>query len=263
MASYVSLTSADNPAVKQAARVRDSAAARRRLGLFFAEGARLCADAARSGVPIHTCFFTPGAREKYKRETSLLSEQAARCFEISEKVCRKLSDTSAPQGVFCLCAQRAEPDGAFDAQGRYLALENVSDPSNLGACARTAEALGIAGLILSPGCCDPYNAKALRASMGAFFRLPLLLPEDFPALLQKKQAEGFRIYGSVPDRAAINIAEVPKPGCICLVGNEGNGLTEEAKALCDRLVTIPMPGRAESLNAAAAAAILMWELMKP
>ena len=263
MASLFSLTSADNPAVKQAARVRDSAPARRKLGLFFAEGARLCADAALSGVPINTCFFTPGAREKYKTETGLLLDRSSRCFEISEKVCRKLSDTSAPQGVFCLCERRGEPDAPFIPSGRYLALENVSDPSNLGACARTAEALGIAGLILSPGCCDPYNPKALRASMGAFFRLPLLLPEDFFALLRNKQAEGFRLYGSVPDRSAENIADVPKPGCICLVGNEGSGLTEEAKALCGRLVTIPMPGRAESLNAAAAAAILMWELMKP
>lgn len=263
MASFLSLTSMDNPAVKQAVRVRDSAAARRKAGLFLLEGARLCADAAGSGVPINTFFFTPGAREKYEREASLLLESAARRFEISERVCRKLSDTSAPQGIFCLCEQKEPPAAPFLPEGRYLALENVSDPSNLGACARTAEALGIAGLILSPGCCDPYNPKALRASMGAFFRLPLFLPEDFFALLREKQAEGFRLYGSVPDCTAANVAGLPRPGSICLVGNEGNGLTEEAKALCDRLVTIPMRGRAESLNAAAAAAILMWELMKP
>ena len=144
--------------------------------------------------------------------------------------------------------------------GKYVALENINDPANLGAISRTAEALGADGLILSSGSCDPYSPKALRASMGTLLRMPIFVFGDFAA---EMKSCGLKFYACVPSAADESISNVKfLPGCAVMIGNEANGLTEETKAAAHKKITVPMRGRAESLNAAAAAAIAVWEMMK-
>ena len=145
---------------------------------------------------------------------------------------------------------------------RYIFLENVQDPSNLGAGCRSAEALGLDGLIVSGGC-DIYNPKALRAAMGSSLRMPVILTENLAGLLAKANAEGMQTLASVPRNTATDIRRVDmRGGVICCVGNEGSGLSEEVIGACKTTVVIPMNGRAESFNASAAAAILAWELIR-
>ena len=156
---------------------------------------------------------------------------------------------------------------------KLLLLENVQDPANLGAIARTAEALGISGLLVSSGC-DVYAPKALRASMGALLRLPVEVVDagavlsgegktPVSPLLTQAEALGFKTYASTPAADAVPVTEADFSGpVLCVVGNEANGVTPETMAACAERVTIPMTGRAESLNAAAAGAILMWEMVR-
>ena len=145
--------------------------------------------------------------------------------------------------------------------GRYLALEQVQNPQNLGAAARTAEALGIAGLIVSGGC-DRFNPKALRASMGSLLRLPVMQVEDLASWL-KAQNETMLTLATVPDMRATSICTLDfSGGAIAVVGNEGNGVSEAVLSAVRERVTIPMRGAAESLNASAAATITMWEMMR-
>ena len=145
--------------------------------------------------------------------------------------------------------------------GRYLALEQVQNPQNLGAAARTAEALGIAGLIVSGGC-DRFNPKALRASMGSLLRLPVMQVEDLASWL-KAQNETILTLATVPDMRATSICTLDfSGGAIAVVGNEGNGVSEAVLSAVRERVTIPMRGAAESLNASAAATITMWEMMR-
>ena len=133
----------------------------------------------------------------------------------------------------------------------------------MGTILRTAEALGVGGILLSRGCCDIYSPKVLRGSMGAIFRLPFLVVEDLPAYLSKQKEKGYSIYAAVPDRNAVPITEIPfSKRCAVVVGNEGNGLTQACIQACTQSVTIPMEGRAESLNAAIAASILVWEMVR-
>ena len=142
-------------------------------------------------------------------------------------------------------------------------METVQDPGNLGAALRTAEALGLGSVLLAGSCCDVYSPKALRASMGAVFRLPVFFSRKLPDALDALHGQGFFSCAAVPDSSARPITEVDfSHPCIMAVGNEGNGLTEAAAAACNLRVTIPMLGRAESLNAASSAAILMWEMMR-
>lgn len=255
------ISARSNEKIKYALKLASSAAFRRETGEFFLEGARLCSDAAANGVEIKRCFFTARAKEKYSAFLDIIIPAAGICCEISEEVSEKLSDTENPQGVFCVCGIRSG-ETELDPHGKYLALENLQDPSNLGAVCRSAEAIGLSGIIVSGGC-DIYNPKALRAAMGSSLRIGVIRADSLPGLLSEAGKKGMLTLASVPRADARDIRTVDKSGgVICCVGNEGNGLTEETINACASTITIPMQGRAESFNASAAAAILAWELIR-
>ena len=157
------ITARTNDKIKYAVRLGESASFRKQNGEFFLEGARLCYDAAKTGVEIKQAFFTAAALEKYSAYAESIIATGCICFEISGDVAKKLSDTENPQGVFCICKAKDKTE-SLNYSGKYLALENLQDPSNLGAVCRTVEALGLNGLIVSGGC-DINNPKALRAAM--------------------------------------------------------------------------------------------------
>lgn len=257
------LNAKTNDKIKAAVRLRDNARARREEGLFFLEGARLCADAAQN-VEIIRLFYTLKAAEKYADEVDFLKEKAAESCEVSQDVAAKLSDTFSPQGIFCVCKtidKKRYIDKIYSS-AKLIALENIQDPANLGAIIRTAEALGIGGAVLC-GCCDVYNPKAQRAAMGSLLRLPLMWAEDMPQTVLQLQEKGFTTLSSTPSEAACDITKLSLgEKTVCVIGNEGNGVEEHTAQSCMHRVRVPMRGRAESLNASMAAAIIMWELMR-
>ncbi len=259
------ITSRKNEIIKHAARLSSSSEYRREQGLFLVEGARLCCDAAKSGVEILHLFFTGQAQEKYSDYLNVIQPVSEQINEVEPHVAALLTETKTPQGIFCICKMSECAQGLdhMELNRHYLALENIQDPANLGAVLRTAEALGVGGVVLAGSCCDVYSPKVLRASMGAVFRLPFFIANDMAASVKHLNERGFVTLAAVPDEKAIKVTEFSfqRPTVIA-VGNEGSGLTEEAIAACSQFVTIPMPGRAESLNASASAAILMWEMMR-
>lgn len=266
------ISSRKSPVVRDAASLLQKAEKRSEAGLFMAEGARLCEDAARSGTEIAACFFTENAEKKYSAYLEPILRAAKKAYCIGEHIAPLLSDTKNPQGIFCVCRmpQRTEdglPVGAAPDERenrRVLVLENVQDPSNMGNVLRTAEALGVRHLVLVGACCDIYSPKVIRGSMGAVFRLGLEQYPDAGSCLSVLNGRKIRSLASVPDNTAIPITEIPfeRGSWAIWVGNEGNGLTEVAIRLCADRVTIPMLGRAESFNASTAAAILLWEMMR-
>ena len=186
-------------------------------------------------------------------------------MEIAPELAQYMADTATPQGVFCIAKILDNPLGldTIDTMGRYGLLEDIQDPGNLGTMIRTAEALGLDGLVLSAGCCDVYNPKVLRSSMGGVFRLPMLTGVSMPETIGTLQERGMRAYACVVDADACPVQTVAfGPGSLCVIGNEGNGLRPETVAACARRITIPMTGRAESLNASLAAGIVMWEMSR-
>lgn len=260
------ITSRRNPTVKAAAALLGPARERRERGEFLCEGARLCQDAALSGIAIKTCFFTAQAQVKYREYLGPVLDAARSAYLIEEPVAQILSDTKHPQGVFCLCAW---PEGLLGGAGPApgepcLVLENIQDPGNLGTILRTAEALGQFRVFLLGDCCDPLSPKALRASMGAAFRLELGAEASVRRLMERLEGEGYQTHGAVPADTAVPVTNMDfnTGRHAVLIGNEGSGLTPETAELCGDLVTIPMGGRAESLNAAAAATVLLWELAR-
>ena len=256
------ITSKDNELIKRIAKLISSSKFRRESGRFVAEGVRLCCDGADSGTEIEAFLTTPQAAERYPEDYEKISSKAEKTFEISEKLFKQISDTTTPQGFMCIFKTLDKQTLLYtiNNQGHYVALENIQDPSNMGTILRTAEALGTDGVILSSNCCDIYMPKVVRGSMGAVFRVPVIIVENFTEYISDITQKGIKTYASTPHEAE-NINNVDfSDGGVMLIGNEGNGLKNETINVCYKRVKIPMKGRAESLNAAAAAAILMWKL---
>lgn len=262
----VELTSKDNPNVKQAAKLMSSAKERREKQCFIAEGVRLCTEALENGCELEDVFYTEQARSKYSETISKLEAAAENAFVITDEIADKIADTVSPQGVFVV-GKMPKNNISLDeikTDGMFILMENLQDPANIGAIFRTAEALGLTGTFLTSDCCDPYNPKAMRASMGAVFRMPYLVIDDVVSVMSECKSKNMRPIATVPNAdAASKITSIRFfKGAIMCIGNEGNGLSEELKGVCGERVTIPMNGRAESLNAATAASILMWEMVR-
>lgn len=259
MKEFKIITSRENSLIKLISALQASAAARRENGCFVLEGLRICTDALENGIRFDKLIVSETAFLKYSDKIVELSHASKECFKIPDSLFKKISDTASPQGIIAL-AEISERKFEINQRGRYIALENIADPSNLGAVSRTAEALGVTGIILSAGGCDPYSPKSLRASMGTLLRVPIIILENFS---EKIGNLGLKTFACVVDSDATPLTEADLgDGSVLIIGNEANGITEQVKAEADCLVTIPMRGKAESLNAAVAAAVAMWEMMK-
>ncbi|MGN0571064.1 MAG: TrmH family RNA methyltransferase [Candidatus Fimenecus sp.] len=258
---YPVLQSRTNEKIKEYCRLTASAKHRREQGLFTLEGLRLCTDAAQSGCKVETLFLTADAEEKGGERLEILLQAAQRIFTVTDEVAAKMADTVSSQGVFAVLHMLPETPLSIQKGGKYVVLDNVQNPQNLGAIARTAEAFGVNGLFVGGGC-DRYNPKALRASMGSLLRLPVFETADLAATV-REIGKTVPTFVTVPDCTAENIcAQDFSRGAAAIIGNEGNGVGDAVLSAAQKRVTIPMRGNAESLNAAAAATVTIWEMMK-
>lgn len=249
------ITSRENAKIKYACRLASSAAFRRSEGRFLAEGRKLCPELC-CGAELETLFYTETAAAKCPGLAGLPGEH----YIIEEHVADKLADVGAHQGVFGVFRTPRSSLDDLKPGGRYLALERVQDPGNVGTLLRSAAAFGFDGVLLSDGCAAPFAPKTLRASMGAAVRLPVIETDDLPAALHILREKGVACLAAALYRSEpLSAAAREYPGGVCVViGSEGQGLTEPVVAACDRAVRIPMTDRVESLNAGIAGSILLW-----
>lgn len=242
MSEYI--TSRQNPLIKRLAGLARGAAGTDG-GEYICDGRKLLEDALRSGISPRCVLAAEGA-------VLPALPPGTRLVFVPEALIRAVSPSDSPQGVVFTCATPVQDD-SVDPQGRYLLLDRVQDPRNVGSMLRTAEALGASGAWLTRGSADPFGPKAVRAGMGAVFRLPVryVTPDAV-------RSSGLPLIASAA--AGADVRGARRGPCVLAIGNEGAGLSDELLGMAAGTVSIPMPGGAESLNAAAAAAILMWEL---
>ena len=250
--------------MKEYTGLRDQKSKRREAGSFVIEGARLANDALLSGAKLTAAFITEQAREKYGECCLALVQSGIPVYDVTPAVAGCLADTRSTQGIFCtaIMPQDELEIQKIDPQGAYLALEDIQDPGNLGTMLRTAEAMGIKGVLLSAGCTDAYSPKVVRASMGAVFRLPFYSGVNMPDAVALLKSKGIKVYAAVADGGDDILDYSLGGGVAAVIGNEGNGLTQECIEACSGRITVRMQGRAESLNAAAAATVIIWEMTK-
>lgn len=258
------ISSKENKTIKYVKKLASSASFRREEGRFIAEGLRLCEDALRSGAEIVCALFSESLAD---RNTGLIDRTAQVCRElytVRDGIFSTVSDMKTPQGVLFVIKtldKRLDFD-TMRKNGKVLALESIQDPVNLGTILRSAEALGADAVVLSRDCCDIYAPKVIRGSMGAVFRLPFMTVDSLPDFITRFNRVGTS-YAAVLDRESRIVSDCDFSALsLCALGNEGSGLTDAAVAACTHKVFIPMPGGAESLNVSAAAAILLWEMIR-
>ena len=255
------ITSKDNPNIKIFRKLTESKKCRRETGMFPLEGIRLISDAVKENAELHSVFVTESFLEKQGEALNFPS--GVSLLVIPDELGKSISDTSSAQGVFAVCKAIAKPHFSqiIKRSGKYLLLCNLQDPGNLGTIIRTADAVGLDGVFLSE-CCELYNPKVIRSTMGSLFRMnvsEVSFEEIFPLFEQR----GVPSYAAVIDRDAVSLTDCNfSEGGVVLIGNEGNGLPESITKACEKKLTIKMNGNINSLNAAMAAGIIIWELVK-
>ena len=251
------ITSGSNPRIRRLVELRKKGKLRRETGTFVIEGTRLCTDTPREYIlevyATESWLQTAGDAEK-----RLLQDHPLTI--LSEEAMAKAADTATPQGILCLARMPSyRREDLLRGCPLLLVLEDIQDPGNLGTIFRTAEAAGATGIIMSRGTVDLFHPKVVRATMSATFRMPFYIGEDLCAELDALRREGISSYAAhLGGKRPYDALELTK-GCAFLIGNEGNGLSETLTAAADEKIIIPMQGGAESLNAAMAAGILLFE----
>mgnify|MGYP002622470061 CR=1 FL=1 len=256
------ITSKDNPVIKLYQKLSSSKKERLQYGLFVLEGLRITEDAIREESGLSHLIVTEQAREKFGERLFQADLRDTRIIVISNELGNKIASTDNTQGVFAICRIPQQRQMTFAENGRYIVLFGLQDPGNVGMMIRTADALGIDGVIMSKSC-DLYSPKVIRSTMGSVFRMDIMIENDADRLFELLTQSGAETSAAIIDKDAIPVTECSFTGRqAVLIGNEGNGLPPDISARCSRRVTIPMHGTVNSLNAAMAAGILMWELKK-
>ncbi|MBQ4105490.1 MAG: RNA methyltransferase [Clostridia bacterium] len=255
------IISKDNKLIKYVSKLQSSAKFRREEQRFVSEGLRVCLEAVSSGAEITDVLITDEALSKHESALKPLLESNAKIYLTNKNTLSHACDTKTPQGVVCVL-KTLDNNIDFDTiNNKYVFLENIQDPSNLGTILRTADALGVSGVIMTRDCCDIYSPKVCRGAMGALFRVPFTFVDNAQKFISDFNNHGTSYAAVVRDADAVSKVSF-QGSALVAIGNEGNGLTDATASACTQRITIPMNGVAESLNAAIAAGILMWEMIK-
>lgn len=269
------IRSRQNPTVKWAASLVDKKG-RESAKSFLAEGWKLTLEAATSDLLLTHVFVMESKREQMMpkiREAFASSRfDDTVCLVLSDEAFLKISTEKAPQGVISVIKYLdffKELDIIyyvgfhFDYNEKILALSSVRDPSNLGSVIRSAAAFGVEHVLLSADCADPYNPKAVRSAMGALFRVRITRVNDLRSAVLSLKEDGRRVLAAELREGARSVAEIGlASNDVVVIGNEGHGIDEAVSLACSHSVYIPISRATESLNAAVAAAIFMWEISK-
>ncbi|MBU3175521.1 RNA methyltransferase [Clostridium estertheticum] len=228
--------------------------------MFLVEGFRFVEEALDSGFEVVHIFIS--ARGEVKFENSSMKNKLqvnTKIYGVSDSLFKNICDTDNPQGI--IASVRNKPVEIKYDNGFYMLADRIQDPGNMGTIIRTAHAAGALGVILTKGTVDIYNEKTLRATMGSIFKIPIIYDNDL-SIVKKLKNNGFKLVTSslATDK---NFYDIDLKGKIIIsVGNEGNGISDEVYEIGDLKIKIPMPGGAESLNAAVASSIMMYEVVR-
>lgn len=257
------IISSSNRKVKQVALWQAKAKERRAAGIFLAEGFKMFGEAPEDRIlEVYVSEEALGRMEGEPGMLSLREKLERTGYEtVATEVFGKMSDTQSPQGILCVVERREYVLEQMLAASRplLLVLENIQDPGNLGTIVRTGEGAGVTGIIMGPGTVDVYNPKTIRATMGSVYRVPFACVEDLKGAVGKMRERGIRTYAARLDGRPLYDGFSFLQGTAFLIGSESGGLSGELAEAADDYLKIPMEGRVESLNAAVAASLLMYE----
>ncbi len=244
------IVSRKNPLLMQVRKLLSSRKARQESGLFVADGVKLLGEAARWWPELETVILSDGVQADIPK--------GVRLVRVPEDVMASISPMETPQGALFICRMPEQTD--FAPKAGMVLLDGVQDPGNLGTILRTADAFGVPVALLE-GCADPYSHKVVRASMGAVFRTPVVRT-DWKTAREAFQAAAIPVGVTALMDGAMDIRQADLSRMAVVIGSEGQGVRQEILESVQQPLIIPMEARCESLNAAVAAAIVMWQMRK-
>ncbi len=253
------ITSASNDKIKEIKKLMKSASKRREMGVYIVEGIRMVREIPKEAL--QAVYVAESMEESFRPVTENFHVPVEL---VRDSVFQSMSDTNTPQGILALVRIPQMVEASLYTEGMVpfvLIVERLQDPGNLGTIIRTAEGAGVTGIILSADSVDLYNPKVVRSTMGSIFRVPVYVTQDLTRTIADAKAHGIRIYGAHLSGTDF-YEEDFTGGCAFLIGNEGNGLTEQVSASADALIRIPMQGQVESLNAAISTAVISYEVLR-
>ena len=256
------ISSTTNKQVKFVNALVKKAKTRREEELFVAEGLRMCSEIPKDRI--HTLYISEAFSKT--KECKVLREGVKHIELVTDEVFKSLSDTQSPQGILALVKQYhytldevAEANQKTGKPALLMVLETIQDPGNLGTILRAGEGAGVTGVVMDANTADIYNPKVIRSTMGSVLRMPFVYAEDLHETLETLKQKKVRLFAAhLKGKNAYDLEDYTGDTAV-LIGNEANGLTDETAAMADTYVRIPMEGRVESLNAAVAASVLMFE----
>lgn len=259
---HMLLTSAQNERVKLWASLQEKKH-RDRLRLFVIEGIHLLKEAIAAGAQIEAIVYD--ADRGLPQEIAHVQQEApdyTEWFKAVPHIMGKCTGTTSPPPVFAVLGKLAADEGSlFKTDGLVVVLDGVRDPGNVGTIIRSADAVGVNGVILGKGCVDLYNPKTVRSTMGSLFHLPIIEGE-LPSLIERARQKGIHIVGTSL-QATQNCYEYSwQQGSWLVMGSEGDGLSPEVEGLVNQTIIIPMAGQSESLNVAMATTVLLYEALR-
>ena len=244
------ISSRKNPLLQQVKKLLTSRAERRKTGLFVGDGVKLLEEAVKYGAELQTVILSEGIEAAVP--------EGVRTVRVPEDVMASISPMEAPQGAMFLAKIPAQQD--FQPKKGMLILDGVQDPGNIGTILRTADAMDVS-VVLLDGCADPWSWKVVRSTMGAAFRAPVF-QASWEEVLGKCREAGIPIGVTALSDRAVDIRSADLSEMALVIGSEGRGVRKEVLQNADRELIIPMNPHCESLNAAIAAAIVMWEIRR-
>lgn len=253
------ITSTSNPQVKRLLQLQKKSKARNEEGVFVVEGLRMFAE-----VPHERVEKVYASETFYNKKKQDFNWEQFSLEILSDNVFKHVSDTQTPQGVLCVVKQKKyDVETLLDRENpHFMVLDNLQDPGNLGTIVRTAEGAGVDAVFMSKDCVDIYNPKTIRSTMGSIYRVPTIYIEDTIKLLELFKERAIKSCAAHLDGKNTYDKEDYRTGTAILIGNEGNGLRDEVSEKADIWVRIPMEGKVESLNAAIAASVFMFEVAR-
>ncbi|MDD4189088.1 MAG: RNA methyltransferase [Eubacteriales bacterium] len=263
MIDFISIESSENKLIKLVKSLSQKKY-REKEGLFFTEGLRFVQDALDSSWEVSSVFVSETFKEKFIKTRKIsLTNKNPELYCLPDKLFNEISDTNSPQGILAVIKMREyDPESVIFGPNLFLLLDGLQDPGNMGTIIRSADAAGFNAIIMTEGCVDIYNPKVVRSTAGSLFHIPCITASDVSKMLDLLRLNEIKIYCASASAKKYCYQFDLHENVVFAIGNEANGLSAKVTENADDSISIPILGRAESLNASVAAGILLYEAIR-
>ena len=254
------ITSKDNETVKAIKKLKEKKY-RNESGKFIVEGIKMLEEALQEKASIEKIILCEDCQNDYSHELDVYEIAKNEIITVSEKIFKELTGVENPQGILAVINKEKNKPINYN-EDIIIALDGIQDPGNLGTILRTIDSVGLTQVVLSEKTADPYNPKVVRSTMGAIYRVNIIQTENLQNTLKQIAKNDYKIMATALDEESKSVYDIKLKKKVIVIGNEANGISKEIISMSDEKIIIPMLGKTESLNAAVATGVILYEYVR-